>query len=161
MTKPNTARFQHAVFILIRFVLGGVFIGAAIPKILDPAAFAAMVYNYQLLPDALINFVAITLPWTEATIGVLLIIGIWLPGAVVMYNALMIFFLTALAFNLWRGLDISCGCFSTDPGETISTATIFRDLSILAGALYLAFVVFIRKINSDREFVRFAKKAAG
>ena len=157
MAKPLLEKIHHAVFILVRFALGAIFIGAGIPKILDTASFAGMIYNYHLLPDILINFIAITLPWVEVTIGCLLIVGIWMPGAVIMYNLLMISFVSALAFNLWRGLDISCGCFSTDSDEIIDIGTILRDLLILCGALYLAFVVFVKKITSDR-MLDFCKK---
>ena len=150
MAGPLVRKIHHVVFVLVRLILGAIFIAAGIPKILDTASFAGMVYNYQLLPDVLINFVAITLPWVEVTVGCLLIVGVWLPGAVAIYNLLMISFLSALAFNVWRGLDISCGCFSTKTGDAIDMLTIFRDLVIFGGALYLAFVVFVKKITKDR-----------
>jgi tRNA-dihydrouridine synthase len=38
----------------------------------------------------------------------------WMPGAVIGVNLLMVTFLSAIAFNLARGLDINCGCFSTE-----------------------------------------------
>lgn len=150
MAGQLLGKINHVVFVLIRLILGAIFIGAGIPKILDTASFAGMVYNYQLLPDVLINVVAITLPWVEVTVGCLMIVGVWLPGAVAIYNLLMISFLSALAFNVWRGLNISCGCFSTDSEELINVVTIFRDLMIFGGALYLAFVVFVKKITKDQ-----------
>ena len=73
-----------------RIVLGIVFIYASYDKILHPAAFAKVIYNYQILPDELINLSAIFLPWLELVIGSLLIIGIWLPGSVFIGNILLI-----------------------------------------------------------------------
>ena len=67
----------------MRLLLGGIFVWASIYKILDPTAFAGVINNYQLLPDALINGFAVTLPWLELVLGVFLIFGLWLPGAVV------------------------------------------------------------------------------
>lgn len=150
MAIPNSLTIHRILSIIVRFVLGTIFIVAGIPKILDTASFATVVYNYHLLPDAFVNLFAITLPWLEVIIGIMLITGIWLPGTVILYNVLMIVFISALIFNISRGLDISCGCFTMDSEEVIDAGTIFRDVLILCGSLYLAFAVFVKKITSDR-----------
>ena len=152
MTQPKSSKIHYILSIIVRFILGTIFIAAGIPKILDTASFASVVYNYHLLPDIFINLFSITLPWLEVIIGIMLIIGIWLPGTVILYNLLMIVFISALVFNTARGLDISCGCFSTDPGELIDIGTIFRDIIILCASMYLFFAVFIKKITCDRIF---------
>jgi len=127
-----------------RIVLGIVFIYASYDKILHPAAFAKVIYNYQILPDELVNLSAIFLPWLELTIGSLLIIGVWLPGSVFISNILLIIFFCALMYNKARGLDISCGCFSTSEGEAPdSTLYLLRDFSFVVIAVYLFFKVFI------------------
>ncbi len=154
MTPSNTSKIHHIISIIIRFVLGAIFITAGIPKILDTASFAGVVYNYHLLPDMFINVFAITLPWLEVLIGGMLIMGIWMPGTVILYNLLMISFIAALLLNVARGLDISCGCFSTDPGDIIDMDTIFRDIIIFIASIYLIFVVFIKKITSDTIFAK-------
>lgn len=103
---------RHGIFLLcIRLFLGILFIYAGIDKIIHPAAFAKAVYNYQILPDFLINLAAIVLPWLELIIGVFLILRLWLPGAVLLSNILLAAFFGALVFNMARGLDIKCGCF--------------------------------------------------
>jgi uncharacterized membrane protein YphA (DoxX/SURF4 family) len=73
-------------FIALRLFLGLVFVYASFDKILRPAAFAEIIYNYQILPEALINFTSIFLPWLELHLGLLLILGFWLPGAVLISN---------------------------------------------------------------------------
>jgi uncharacterized membrane protein YphA (DoxX/SURF4 family) len=151
---PNSLKIHHIISIIIRFILGAIFIAAGIPKILDTASFASAVYNYHLLPDIFINIFAITLPWLEIIIGAMLIMGTWMQGTVIIYNLLMIAFICALSFNTARGLDISCGCFSTEPGDIIDMGTIFRDIIILSGSMYLLFVVFIKKITNDNFFVK-------
>ncbi|RJP90485.1 MAG: DoxX family membrane protein [Desulfobacteraceae bacterium] len=135
--------------LLVRFALAAIFIFAGVPKIMDTASFAGAVYNYQLLPEALINLFAIILPWLEVIVGILLILGVWLPGAVIIYNGLLISFIAALIISSIRGLDISCGCFSTDSTHGIDLWTILRDASMLLASLYLLFVVFVKKITSD------------
>jgi uncharacterized membrane protein YphA (DoxX/SURF4 family) len=152
MSTLNPLKIHHIISIIIRFILGAIFIAAGIPKILDTASFASVVYNYHLLPDIFINIFAITLPWLEVIIGSLLIMGIWMPGTVIIYNLLMIAFIGALTFNTTRGLDISCGCFSTEPGDIIDMGTIFRDIIILSASMYLLFVIFIKKITSGNLF---------
>ncbi len=154
MANPQSHKIHYLISVIVRFVLGTIFIAAGIPKILDTASFACVVYNYHLLPDILINVFAITLPWVEVIIGGMLILGIWLPGSVVLYNLLMIAFISALISNMARGLDISCGCFSTDPEDIIDMGTIFRDLLMLCASGYLAYVVFFKKITNDKIFAK-------
>jgi len=44
--------------------------------------FAEIVFNYQILPDLLVNLVSLFLPWIELLVGLSLILGIWSPGSV-------------------------------------------------------------------------------
>jgi uncharacterized membrane protein YphA (DoxX/SURF4 family) len=132
-----------------RLILGGVFIYACFDKILHPAAFSKAVYNYQILPDVLINLTAIVLPWLEFVLGVILIIGIWMPGAVIMSNLLLTTLTGALLFNLARGLDIGCGCFFSSAMESSTDIwTVLRDGSLLALAVYLLFIIYFSR-NCD------------
>jgi uncharacterized membrane protein YphA (DoxX/SURF4 family) len=127
-----------------RIALGIVFVYAGYDKILHPAAFAKIIYNYQILPDELINLSAIFLPWLELTIGFLLIIGVWLPGSVLIGNILLIIFFCALMYNNARGFDISCGCFSTSIDDASqSNLYILRDFSFILISAFLFFKVFI------------------
>ena len=126
-----------------RFILGGVFVYASFDKILHPAAFAEAVYNYQILPDNLVNLTAIVLPCLELVLGIFLIINVWIPGTVVMCNLLLITFIGALLFNMARGLNINCGCFSTTAVESsMNVLTVLRDTSFLAMAVYLLYAIF-------------------
>jgi uncharacterized membrane protein YphA (DoxX/SURF4 family) len=127
------------VFIAARVLFGLVFIWASFDKILNPDAFAQIVYNYQVLPDALVNPVAIFLPWFEMICGVLLVIGRFSLGAGVLLELLLLVFVGLLAWNAARGLDVACGCFTTDAGEGNMAVDIVRDLVIMAvGALGIA-----------------------
>ena len=117
-------------------------------KILHPAAFAEAVFNYQLLPSQLINLMALILPWLELILGVLLLTGIWLPGATLGVNLLLITFLGALIINTARGLNISCGCFSTDTTAVgLSWWDVLRDVFFFSLSGYLLFYHSIRRLN--------------
>ena len=143
----------HSVlFHIVRVGLGGVFVYASVDKILYPALFAEAVYNYQILPDYLVNLTALILPWLELIIGALLVIGYGLPGAILISSFLLIIFMGALTFNLARGLDVSCGCFSTaGEGGTGSDWYLLRDLLFLVMAGFLFFQAFFRESNSSQK----------
>lgn len=138
LKRRNFGSGSKMIIIVARLILGGVFVFASIDKILHPAAFAEAVYNYQILPDSLINLTAIVLPWLELVLGSLLIMGIWMPGAVLVSNLLLLTFIGVLIYNTSRGLDIHCGCFSTEPSrDPLSIWAIARDAVFLVPAVYL------------------------
>jgi uncharacterized membrane protein YphA (DoxX/SURF4 family) len=127
-------------------VLGAIFIVASADKIYNPGGFAQAVYNYQILPDALINLTAIILPWLELILGIFLIVGFWLPGAVTLANGLLVVFFGSLVFNVARGLDVHCGCFSTSTdGDPTTAWYLIRDSVFLLMGAYLFFKVIISR----------------
>ncbi len=125
-----------------RWILGGVFIYASYDKILHPAAFSKIIYNYQILPDGLINLTALVLPMLELIMGIFLWVGFWMPGTVMLSNILLVSYIGILTFNLVRGLDINCGCFSTSSGSVINIASILWNAAFLALSVYLAVGIF-------------------
>lgn len=134
----ESRRFSSFVHYGARLTLGIIFIYASYDKILHPEIFAQIVHNYQILPNELINITAVFLPWLEFVTGVVLITGLWLPGAVVITNILLLSYLGALLFNMARGLDINCGCFSSTFEESTSLILpVFRDISFLFLSIYL------------------------
>jgi uncharacterized membrane protein YphA (DoxX/SURF4 family) len=130
----------HDAFLLAaRLVIGALFLYACVDKIAHPDRFAVAIRNYHFLPDALVNFWAITLPWAEALVGLTLVLGVWTRGAGLV-SALMYFsFVIALSAALARGLDISCGCFNQGgEGSKISALYVVRDSGLLLLSLVLA-----------------------
>ena len=140
--RSNWAKFSY---LAARLILGGVFIYASIDKIIHPAAFAEAVYNYQILPDTLITLTAMILPWLELILGIFLVLGLWLPGAALLINLLLVTFFGSLVFNLSRGLDIHCGCFSTSqqsPSLCMCLYVIRDGIFFLLGLYLLSYVLF-------------------
>ena len=146
-TPPRASKHLRWSVLTARLILAGIFIYASLDKIAHPAAFAKDVYNYQILPDALINLTALVLPWLELFLGLCLLAGIWLPGAVLTANGLLIVFLAALLFNLARGLDINCGCFSTGSEAPAMSAGwyLLRDVGFFAVGVFLFYAVFLHR----------------
>jgi len=144
-------------FLLSRLFLGGVFVYASYDKIIHPVSFAEIVYNYQILPDGLLNLVALFLPWMELLVGLLLILGLWLPGAVLACNFLLLVFFGALVFNMARGLDVDCGCFTVPVGPSSGGHMpwyLFRDGAFLFLGLFLLFSFFFLKTPRGSRFER-------
>lgn len=140
MTRGKTVSDRVAV--LIRIVLGVVFLYASMHKIIYPAAFAQTLFHYQVFPNLLVNLTAIVLPWLEVVLGLSLISGILLPGAVFLSNILLSLFLVLLLSAVLRGLDIDCGCFVTGQASENGVSMgwyALRDGVFLALALYLLF----------------------
>jgi uncharacterized membrane protein YphA (DoxX/SURF4 family) len=128
---------------LLRILIGAVFLYASYDKILHPGDFARAVHNYQILPAAAVNPVGVVLPWMELLLGIFLVMGAWLPGATVLSTLLLAVFNGALIFNLTRGLDVSCGCFSTQiAGSPATWWTAAGDLALLTVSIYLSVLVF-------------------
>jgi uncharacterized membrane protein YphA (DoxX/SURF4 family) len=126
------------ISIRVQLGLGALFAAAAIPKIVDPPAFAHMVYNYRLLPGVAVNAAATALPWVEIAAGAALLLGFWKRAAAGIAGLLLLVFIAALSVNLARGNPVNCGCFSLHAVEKPWAAllddmrwTILRDVGML------------------------------
>ena len=127
----NLLRSKYLAF-LFRLILGCVFVYASFDKIGHPAEFARIVYNYHFLPTSAINLFAVILPWIELMCGMALILGLFVESASLLIGFLLGIFIVALSSAVIRGLDISCGCFSTaSSSEKVVWDTIIRDLIML------------------------------
>ena len=126
--------------VLFRLIVGITFLYASLDKIAHPDQFARIVYNYKILPGFLINIFAITLPWMELFCGLFLILGLFIESSSLLISFLSIIFAIALSINLLRGIDIACGCFTTDPNAIKEGAwLLIRDLVLLLMSLQILF----------------------
>ena len=118
-----------------QLAIGAVFVYAALPKIGDVGSFAQQVHNYRLVPIALENVFAMTLPWIELLAGVALIVGIGVRSGAVLSAGLMVVFIVAIGQAVARGLDIDCGCFGTADAAQVGVRRIVEDFVFLALAI--------------------------
>jgi len=121
-----------------RACIGILFLYAGITKAGDPAGFAVAIGNYQILPQWAVNPAAIILPWLEILLGITLLLGFWVEGGSLIAAVLFCVFSLALAFNLIRGLDISCGCFSASP-KKINWLYFLRDMGLMLMSVFIFF----------------------
>ena len=130
------------LILLVRLVVGGIFIYASIDKIINPGQFARIVYNYHLLPGELINIFALILPWVEFLCGLAIILGVYYEGSVMIMNLMVLSFIVALGINYIRGVNLECGCFTVSSKAKGSILELLiRDAGLLILTIYLYFVV--------------------
>lgn len=129
----------HGVTWLARIALGAIFIAASWHKLRDPAAFALDIFHYQLAPGWMINAAAILLPWVELFAGIALIVAPRIRvGAAILILGMLVVFTSAIAINLYRGIDVTCGCFTSGgKGQRIGTMKVFENLAMMLAAWFL------------------------
>ncbi len=128
-----------------RVFLGSLLLVASIDKIADPLAFARSIEDYRILSGPLAMIVATVLPWVEMICGMAIIFGLIIPGAALLSGALLIVFTLAVLSALFRGLDISCGCFSQDPtAARLGWMKVVENVILIALSAYLYFSASIR-----------------
>jgi uncharacterized membrane protein YphA (DoxX/SURF4 family) len=122
--------------ILLRWSVGGLFVTAGALKMAAPAGFADDVARYGLLPDALVNMVALTLPAVEVVAGVFLALGMWKRASAAVIAVMCVLFLVAVIVGLARGLEV-CGCFGASVARKASPWTLAEDIVLLVAAVWL------------------------
>ncbi|MEW6368243.1 MAG: MauE/DoxX family redox-associated membrane protein [Acidobacteriota bacterium] len=137
---PEASRPWMCLTLVCRLLLGGVFIYACIDKIQHPDLFAEAVHNYKILPIALENILALTLPWVELGMGAMIIAGVMTRSAALAITFLLAVFTVAIGISLWRGIDITCGCFSlTAHSRRLSWTTLSVDAALLVPCALLLY----------------------
>ncbi|MFH0931123.1 MAG: MauE/DoxX family redox-associated membrane protein [Candidatus Zixiibacteriota bacterium] len=144
--------------LLFRLIVGITFVYASLDKIAHPDEFARAVYNYRILPGFLINIFAITLPWIELFCGLFLILGLFIESASLLILFLSLVFALALSLNFLRGIDIACGCFTTDPNAKKEGAELLiRDFVLLLMSVQI--LVYNRDFLSLKKVFQTGRKA--
>jgi putative oxidoreductase len=146
----KTLLFHPVIILAARLVLGSVFVIAGVEKIANPDAFAKAINNYQLLPFAALNVMALVLPWLEVLAGVFLVFGVRLRASSAVTGAMLLVFIGAIASAMSRGLGIDCGCFTQGAalgagGEQVGWKKIAEDVALLL----LAVQIFAAASDSD------------
>ena len=124
------------VYRLLKIIIGGVFAYSGAVKVMDVKGFARMVSQYELVPDELLAPVAYGLPVLELLAGIGLILEI--PGALTAISGMLTMFIGVLWYGVLKGLDIDCGCFSTEEikGHDSLRVALYRDIVMVAVCAY-------------------------
>jgi len=135
-------KFMPGFALVVRLGLGCMFLYSSLPKIRQPYDFLSNVYNFELVGPKLGLLTAMTLPWVELLVGICLIGGIFVSGALLVSIGMGAMFSFVIGSALYRGLNISCGCFSASSIEQIGYTTLIRAcvIMLLSMAVYIATV---------------------
>ncbi|RPH96228.1 DoxX family protein [candidate division KSB1 bacterium] len=134
--KPKKWLFEALEWVC-RIVVAAVFIFAAVPKILDPTAFAKAVVNYRLvLPligQGYVYPVAMFLPPLELVAAVALLFNRWRRAGSLVCGAMLLLFIVLIAQAMVRGFNIDCGCFGSGAAgqalaQKVGIKRIFEDV---------------------------------
>ena len=127
------------IYKLSRWGLGIIFIYAGSIKLLHPKTFAVLLEAYGIVPESLLMPVAVALPALEMVSGIGLFFDI--KGSLSMIAGLLGLFIVILAYGIWMGLDVDCGCFGPEDPEAEAfhghRLSLCRDLVMLAGVAFL------------------------
>jgi len=141
----------------VRWLLGVLFIWAAISKLANPTQFLASTLAYEMpLPDVLTRLAAMAVPWVELLCGLILLANVWTESALALSLVMFVAFIYATGQAWFRGLDISCGCFDLHmlgigSGSPIvrfiesARFAFFRNIALTAAVVYLLIPALRRK----------------
>jgi putative oxidoreductase len=142
MMAVGNSRRDYVV-LAVSLALAAIFIYAGVDKIRDPLQFADTIGAFAILPAALINLLALSLPPFEVACGLLLL---WSPtrrvGALAV-SVISVVFFTALLSALLRGLTLDCGCFGTGaPSRPRMWLELGLDVVLAGGSL----LIYLRSV---------------
>ena len=130
------------LILVIRILLGIIFLYASYDKIMDPGKFARSIANYHIVPFGFENGIAIFLPWLELFIGIGLIFGIMVDGAAGITGSLLVIFILLILQAILRGFNIECGC-GLKEGEMVGWTKILENVVFL----FASWLVYCRSKN--------------
>ena len=138
--------------LIVRIVLGCVFIVASIEKAANPASFITSIGNYRLAGYDVAAVMATVLPWIELLCGMALLFGVFTRGGALLSFAMLVVFTVAVTSAVIRGLDISCGCFTQDPTVgKVGWMKVGENILLIAASLFLLFSAGL-KFSLERYF---------
>ena len=127
------------LYLIIRVILGGLFVYAGATKVGDPQAFAMAIDEYGLVTWRMANLIARVLPPVEIVAGLGLIFDI--KGSLGIIVAQLLGFMAVLAYGIYMGLDVDCGCFgpsdSPDGDGSGLWGTLIRDMLMFGACLFM------------------------
>ena len=123
--------------LLLRAFLGGYFVFAAVPKIIEPLAFATSIAHYGIMPNWAIHGYALIIAWLELVVGIALVVGFRVRASSAICGVLLAMFTLAVAYAVVLGLKIDCGCFGSQGGDEVSWLKVAKNTAMIGMCIYL------------------------
>lgn len=140
--------------VVLQFILGFLFIYSGLQKLSDTDTFLIIVKGYRLIPVSLTSLMAYVLPWIEFGLGSMLFLGLFIRFSALSLGSLLSVFIIAIAANLIRGIDFSCGCFSLDLAKNSAQKAVLwlaRDAALLITCCIILYLERSSRIVAIRE----------
>ncbi|MGE3539190.1 MAG: MauE/DoxX family redox-associated membrane protein [Candidatus Tectimicrobiota bacterium] len=121
------------IVLLLRLLVGGVFLLSGFSKLLLPhAEVVALVEQYQVLPAWLVSLTALVLPWLEVASGAALVVGFYTTPVACLLGLQLVNFIVLMVIVLASGIVIEdCGCFGKLSLHETPLQVLIRDLCLL------------------------------
>lgn len=123
--------------LILRLIIGGIFIYAAVPKILSPQEFYLNILGYNIIGGFPAKLTALSIPWIELLAALGVIFGVWYMSSLRIFQGLLSFFIVLLVVTLIRGISTDCGCFGSASGQ-VTWFHVFGDIVLLMVTTFLA-----------------------
>jgi uncharacterized membrane protein YphA (DoxX/SURF4 family) len=133
-----TPKIVTAAVLVVRVLLGAIFVVAGVSKVGHAAEFAQQIAAFRLLPQPVIAPMALLLPFLEILLGGYLAIGLFTRVSAWVATLLLLIFDGAIASAVVRGMTLSCGCFGTNDTTVTTWAEVARDAVFVLLAVFVA-----------------------
>ena len=143
--SPTARTVGDVATVLIRWVLGALFVYMGLTKAFHPVDFLKLVHQYDLVRNYwLLNAIAAALPWFEVFCGLLLLAGLAVRGTA-LWLVLMLLPFTWIVFQRASSMQAAlhipfcavkfdCGCGS---GEIFICRKLTENFTLLALSIWL------------------------
>jgi len=150
--KPERERIFYYIGGRLAEFIVGVTLAAGCGKILHPEEFALAVYRYHVLPDILVNFVALYISWLEILCAAILLFfsslrraALWIVLAMLLISTGMI------SVAILRGTDFSCGCFNlSQSARPMDWFNVLRNFSLI---ILTICALIVREKKFSKQFI--------
>ena len=132
------AKVVTVAVLVVRVVLGGIFLVAGASKVGHAAEFAQQIAAFRLLPQPVVAPMALLLPFLEILLGGYLVIGLFTRVSAWVATLLLLVFDGAIASAVVRGMTLNCGCFGTHDATVTTWAEVARDAVFVLLAVFVA-----------------------
>ncbi len=129
---------MNAAVLIVRVLLGALLVVAGSLKIGHPAALAASIAGFRLLPPALVGPLAIALPYAEVLLGLYLVAGLFTRVAAAVAAVQFVAYAGAIGSAVVRHIAADCGCFGPGDAGTADWPHVAFDLTLAAASVFVA-----------------------
>lgn len=127
-----------AVTLIVRVLVGALFIAAGASKVGHFNDLAAAIAGFRLLPEPLVGPFAVLLPFFEIGLGLYLVAGLFTRAAATIGAVQLTVYAAAIASAVIRHIPANCGCFGPQDTATADWPHVITDLALAGICAVLA-----------------------